>query len=133
MAKVANFIYCLDSVASGQDTNAMGVLTAITPEYVPGEFSFSILLTVVDIKDGDHQVSLQFMSPENQELANVEGTVPFQKSNEVDLPSQYEGVNISVNIKNVVFKESGLYKTKVCFDGQDCGSFDIFVKGKNEA
>ena len=49
MAKLTNLIYCLNAErvsandGKGDSINAMGVLSALTPEFVPGTFSFSII------------------------------------------------------------------------------------------
>lgn len=40
MAKVSNFIYCLNSTASDNEANAMGVVSALTPDYLPGRIPF---------------------------------------------------------------------------------------------
>lgn len=42
------------------------------------------------------------------------------------------GINISSVWQNVVFKKSGMYKTVVTVDETECGTYKIFVKGKNE-
>ena len=34
MAKISNFIYCLNSITNENEANVLGVLSAITPEYV---------------------------------------------------------------------------------------------------
>ena len=55
MARLANFLYCLnaerqqDPQGKGESINAMGVLTVLVPEFIPGLFSFSIIFSVLDI------------------------------------------------------------------------------------
>lgn len=44
MIKISNFIYCLNSVTTEEEANALGVLSAITPEFIPGSFSFSVFM-----------------------------------------------------------------------------------------
>ena len=58
--------------------------------------------------------------------------MPYEEKKEVNLPKQYKGVNISSRWQNVLLEESGLYKTNVQVDDVDCGTFEIYVKGKNE-
>lgn len=132
MAKVSNFIYCMNSLTSDTEANVMGVLSAITPEYIPGTFSFSVFCSILDLEEDIHTLNMKFITPDGEEIVNIEGTIPYKPNLENNLPKEYVGVNISSNWQNVVFKKSGLYKTLVTLDGIDCGTYEIFVKGKNE-
>lgn len=132
MAKVANFLYCLKSITSETEASAMGILCAITPDYIPGAFSFSIICSIVDLEVGDHSVILHFIKPSGVELLKIEGQVPFQVNEQCNLPNDYVGINISADLQNVVFEESGLYKTIVEVNNIELGTYEIFVKGKNE-
>lgn len=40
MPNIMNFVFCLSSNNSNETNNINGVLCAITPEYVPGLYSF---------------------------------------------------------------------------------------------
>lgn len=132
MAHVNNFIYCLNSNTNEVEANALGVLSAITPEYVPGTFSFSILCSILDLEEGNHDISIQFIDPSEDVLVNIEGTTTYKKTKDTNLPKEYLGINISSNWQNVVLKESGVYYSRVAIDGENCGKFEIYVKGKNE-
>lgn len=132
MARVSNFIYCLDSNTSDREANALGVISALTPDYIPGAFSFSILCSILDLPDGNHTVTIQFLDPQDVILVNVEGVIPYEKNKEENVPREYSGINISSNWQNVVLKKSGIYKTLVKVDGEQCGTYEIYVKGKNE-
>ena len=54
MAKLASFIYCANTEKvsnpekKDESINAIGVLSALTPEYVPGMFSFSVIFSVIE-------------------------------------------------------------------------------------
>lgn len=61
MTQVKNFIYCLNSNTNEVEANAIGVLSAITPEYIPGTFSFSILCSIVDLEDGNHNITYNLL------------------------------------------------------------------------
>ena len=132
MAKVSNFIYCMNSDTSDIEANAFGVISAITPDYVPGAFSFSVLCSILDLENGNHSVRMRFINPKETVLVDVKIEVPYEEKKEVNLPKQYKGVNISSRWQNVLLEESGLYKTSVQVDDVDCGTFEIYVKGKNE-
>ena len=51
MAKVSDVIFCLRAVnIDGEGTCAQGILTTLTPEYIPGLFSFAVVITLLDIE-----------------------------------------------------------------------------------
>ena len=132
MAKISNFIYCLNSTASDNEANAMGVVSALTPDYLPGAYSFSILCSILDLEEGLHRINFKFKTPEDVTLVEVEGEIPYELEENSNLPRQYVGINIISDWQNVVFEKSGLYKTVVSIDGVESGIYEIFVKGKNE-
>mgnify|MGYP004470287633 FL=1 len=132
MPKVSNFIYCMNSNTSDTEANALGVISAITPDFVPGAFSFSILCSILDLEEKEYGISIQFINPKGEVLVDVNGTVQYKENVKTNLPKEYKGINISSNWQNVLFKESGIYKTIVKIDDIDCGTFEIYVKGKNE-
>ena len=133
MARISNFVYCLNATASGMEANAMGILSAITPDYIPGAFSFSVFCSIVDLEDGNPNIKMQFYSPDNKILANLEGAIPYAKPEDVNLPKEHVGVNIACMLQNILLEKSGMYRMDVTVDGMFCGSYEIFVKGKNEA
>lgn len=133
MAKVTNFIYCLNSNTSDVEANALGVLTALTPDYIPGAFSFSVLCSILDVDNGNHNVNMQFVNPAGKVIVDIQGIVPYDFNCANNLPKEYSGINISSNWQNVLLETSGLYKTIVRWDGEECGTFEIYVRGKNEA
>ena len=55
MAELTNFIYCINAEripskdGKSDSVNAIGVLSSLTPEFVPGTFSFSIIFSVLDV------------------------------------------------------------------------------------
>lgn len=132
MARISNFLYCMNAVTNDNEANILGVLTAITPEYIPGTFSFGVFCSILDLNTGNHSVQMQFISPDEEVLVNIEGVIPCNTENPFNLPPEQVGINISTGWQNVILKKSGLYKTVVKVDGVECGTYDIYVKGKNE-
>lgn len=132
MVRVSNFIYCLNSVTSDAEANAFGVLSAITPDFVPGSFSFSVLCSILGLEDGNHSIKMQFIAPDGEILVNIDGIIPYERKTDNNLPAEQIGINISTVWQNVTFKQSGMYKTIVTVDNSECGTYEIFVKGKNE-
>ena len=66
MVEVKNFLYCLNINTADGRTDIVGILTAITPEYIPGLFSFSINFTLLNLTEGEHEVTIKFKNPENE-------------------------------------------------------------------
>lgn len=131
--RVSNFIYCLNAVTSDVEANAFGVLSAITPDFVPGSYSFSVLCSILGLEDGNHNIKMQFIAPDGEILVSIDGIIPYERRTDSNLPAEQAGINISSSWQNVTFKQAGMYKTIVTVDNYKCGMYEIFVKGKNEA
>lgn len=142
MAKLTNFIYCINAErvpsrdGSGEGINAIGVLSALTPEFVPGTFSFSIIFSVLDIDvTGNNTVRIVFSkSGENSALVDsgIISLTPMDGADKVGLPNEYKGLNMSMDLRNVIFEEEGIYHTEVYFNNQLLGDKPIYVKGKRQ-
>ena len=57
----------------------------------------------------------------------------YTKDANDNLPNQYTGVNVAANLQNVDIKRSGIYSMEVILDGTTLGTYEIYVKGKNES
>ena len=133
MAEIRNFIYCLNINTEDGRTDIVGVLNAITPEYIPGLFSFSISFALLNIEEGEHIFNVKFKDPDKKVIAGIDGaTVSYKKDENSNLPDDQMGINVAAGMQNVDFKKSGLYSTEVLLDGIRIGEYSIFVKGKNE-
>lgn len=139
MANLANFLYCLNAErqqapqGQGESINAMGVLTVLTPEFVPGLFSFSIIFSILDIDSAsDSQIKIVFKDNTGKELINTGNITmpPVPVDAGIRLPSKYVGYNLSMDFRNVVFENEGEYTTDVYFNNTLLGSNPIFVKGR---
>lgn len=138
MARLGNFIYCLNAErvpavnGKGDTINAMGVLSALTLEFMPGTFSFSIIFSVLDA-DASQRNEIQIIFSKEDTVLIDSGVIsipPIESTDNYDLPKEYKGLNMSMDFRNVIFKEEGLYQTKVMFNGQEVGINEIYVKGK---
>ena len=134
MPSINNFMFCLSSNNSNGTNNINGVLCAITPEYVPGLYSFGVNFAILDLAEGAHNLCLRFKDSEGANVAFIGDTVVnYTKDPGSNLPDKYLGVNVAANFQNVDIKHSGMYSMDVIFDGSSLGTFEIFVKGKNES
>ena len=115
MANVSDVIFCLRATnIEGQGACATTILTSLTPEYIPGLFTFSVIITLLDIdSSSEHQLIVDFVSPADENAVHVESP----------LPSINEEINLKV---------SGEYTIKITVDGNLLKEKSIYVKGKNE-
>lgn len=133
MAEIKNFLYCLNINTSEGRTDIVGLLNAMTPEYIPGLFSFSINFTLSNITEGEHTLIIKFRDPDKEEITSIDNAIiSFKKDENSNLPDEQMGVNVAAGLQNVNFKKSGLYSTEVILDGTNIGEYYIFAKGKNE-
>lgn len=133
MANVSDVIFCLRATnVEGQGACATTILTALTPEYIPGLFTFSVIITLLDIDASmGHQLMVDFISPTEENVIHVDSPLPAINE-ESNLPQQYKGINIAMDWNNVNLKVSGEYNIKITVDGILLKEKRIFVKGKNE-
>lgn len=133
MAKISDIIFCLNAQnLEGVGVSANNILTSINPEYIPGLFSFSVVVTLLDIDASkSHKFSVSFIDPTGESVIELNGEVPIFEDNS-NLPLEYKGLNLAMDWNNVNFKCSGMYSIKVEIDSVLAGEKNIFVKGKNE-
>ena len=132
MMQVHDIIFCLNSSnIGGQGVNAYTVLSAVNPEYIPGLFSFSTIVTIIGIDcSKDHVLKLIFYN-EEETVGALEGPLtPIDDSS--NLPDEYKGINLSVDWNNVNLKKEGSYTLSVYLDGKKLKDKSIYVKGKNQ-
>lgn len=133
MAKVSDIIFCLRATnTEGAGASASTILTALTPEYIPGLFTFSVIVTLLDITPGEeHTITIDFLDPTEESVVHIESDIP-QIEDDSNLPQEYKGLNMAMDWNNVNLKMSGLYTIRIGFDGEVIQEKSIFVKGKNE-
>ena len=132
MATVHDIIFCLNATnIGGQGASAHTILSAINPEYIPGLFSFSTIITILGIDTTkEHTLKLVFEN-DNEPISTAIGPLPIL-DDQSNLPFQYKGINLSVNWNNVNLKKDGIYKLSVYIDDVELKYKEIYVKGKNQ-
>lgn len=140
MAKLTGFIYCAgtEKVSNPEkkegSINAIGVLSALTPEYVPGMFSFSVIFSVLDIDVSIiNRIRIVFAKVDEDKNLLDTGVIPvppFTEKEEVMLPTEYRGATMSMDFRNVIFEENGLYSAKVFVNDEFLGDNYIYVQGR---
>lgn len=139
MKKLMNFLYC-DNVErtqianGGEILNAMGIMSVLIPEFIPGSFSFSIAFSVIGVDvTKENMVQVVFYEKSNNTILVDTGAItipPTTRDSQVMIPEEYHGLNMSMDFRNVVFEKEGLYSTKIVFNGDVIGENSIFVKSK---
>lgn len=139
MARLTNFIYCFNAErvpstdGKGESINAIGVLSALLPEFLPGMFSFSVIFSILDIDvSGNNNIQIIFSKEENRTPLVDSGIValPSIVDEDIKLPNEYKGLNMSMDFRNVIFETEGVYHTEVFFNGELLAKNPIYVKGK---
>lgn len=135
MPAANNIIFCMR--ASNRDNeglNAYSILSALTPDYIPGLFSFSVVSTVLDVDPKkNHILRVAFVNEDGSEVidASMEIKAP-EILGDSNLPEKYRGLNLAMDWSNVDFKAPGLHTLTIYIDEEEVGKKEIYVKGKNE-
>lgn len=72
MAEIRNFLYCLNVNTTDGRTDIIGLMTAMSPEYIPGLFSFSVNFTLLDLTEGEHRITINFKNPEKETITTID-------------------------------------------------------------
>lgn len=138
MAKLNFFIYCsnFESQPSGVgNVDAKSILTTLTPNYIPSNYSFSIVFSVVDFDNTvDNALRIEFCSPTGETLVSTKEDIIITPAPEGifpdELPNEYRGINVCLGFSNVLLKSPGEYDTKVYLNDTLIGNKKIYVIGK---
>lgn len=132
MVRISDIIFCLNATnMPGQGVSAHTVISAITPEYIPGLFSFSVIISLLGIDlSKNHTAKISFSGHE-EDLVVLDGPIPPMED-ATNLPIDYRGLNVSINLNNINFKTEGEYALRVEVDGNVVGEKHIYAKGKNQ-
>jgi len=129
MEYISSFTYC-DSIQTemtpqGPRQQIVKPLQALTPVAMPGNFTFAIACSIAGFDaTKENSVDIEFLDPNGSILYDT-GEVKFQIP-----PSQIKAGGITsmqfnIDIRNLVFKEVGLYSTKVMFNKKELGEYKI--------
>ena len=138
MARLSSFVYCLNAEkpTDGRGTtNAFGLLSDLRPQFVPGVFSFSIAVSVlalgIDSQDATIRVAFFESGSDAPIVDSGEICIPHEvlEARDAEIPDEFQGLDLTMDMRNVLFKSEGEYLTKVYFDGDCIGEQPIYVKG----
>lgn len=132
-SRVSVFVYSDDSgleqTPNGPRLHVINPQQVLKPAFVPGMFSFSITVGIVDLDTTvEHEIRLCFTDPQHEQLMDPI-TVSSPIGMDADLPQEARGFMMSVNARNVVFDQEGFHQTMVWLDNVLLGEFPVYVKG----
>ena len=133
--RASDFIFCLKATNFNEEGPcAKTILSFLNPEYVPGLFSFSVIIILLGVDPtSTHDLEVVFYDPNQEVVAQLLTELPTVKEREENgIPAEFTGVNVAIDFSNVNFRRSGLYQMKVKFDHSEVAEKSIFVRGKNE-
>lgn len=131
MEYISSFTYCdtiqTEMTPQGLQQKIVKPLQALTPIAIPGNYSFAIACSIVGFDTSKkNSVKITFLSPSNSVLYDT-GDVNFQLSAEQIKSSGIASMQFNIDIRNLVFREVGLYSTKVYFNDNELGEYKIQV------
>lgn len=136
MAHVSTFVYLEETQLDpkGNKLIAFNPMHIFTPAYVPGQFSFAVVLGILDFDTKiEHEIKLLFLDPQGNAIIDTNTIrLPSNMDNPNNLPKDMCGIMMNLDFRNVVFSMEGTYKTIIMFDGNNLGEFPIKVKGLNK-
>lgn len=134
MVKVMFFVYCesveTQMVQSGMPRmNIINPMLIMTPPYIPGVYSFSILLGLqgFDVKK-NNTLRLILKNPLGSTVVDSNIiNLPATDEGSATLPKEYRGMQMNMDFRNTVLEVEGDYFTEVILNGEQIGSYGISV------
>lgn len=130
MPFVSSFTYCdgVNTIMTPQGPkNQLGMqLQAITPVAIPGNFTFSIVCGIADIKGKDNKIRIQFVDIDGNTMYDTQDIV-LPPAAEENLKVKSQGVQFNLEMRNTVFNKEGIYATKILINGTEAGVYKIPV------
>lgn len=138
MAHVTTFIYSEESRnemhPKGQKMNIINPLLVFSPKYLPGQFSFSVAIGILEVDYSETHVFRYFLKGPNieQEPLVDTGDIPIPtQPNPKNLPLEMQGIFMGFDLRNIELEDEGKYTSEVFLDGKSLGVYPIFAKGMN--
>lgn len=131
MEYISSFIYCdtiqTEMTPQGPQHQIVKPLQALMPIAIPGNFSFAISCNIAGFDTSkENCVKIVFLDPNNTILYDT-GEVKFQIPVEQIKANGIASMQFNIDIRNLVFREEGIYLTKVIFNDNELGEYKIQV------
>ena len=136
MARIAAFMLCdaINNINAPDGSTVPQLVsprTVIRPSIIPGSFSFGIAIGIEDIDlKQRNKIKFEIVSPDGEILqASGENELPIFDNNDDILPVEYQGFTLSIDIRNLVIKNAGVYKFKFFVNDNNIGTQRIPIFG----
>ena len=131
MEYISSFTYCdtiqTEMTPQGPQQQIVKPLQALMPIAIPGNFSFAIACSIAGFDTSkENCVKIMFSDPNNNILYDT-GEVKFQIPVEQIKANGIASMQFNIDIRNLVFREAGIYSTKVIFNDNELGEYKIQV------
>ena len=129
----ANIIFCNDVIVNSSNNKKtpgiLGPLKSITPRNIPGNYTFSIFLSIENVSQEYKELKNEIYNTENIKvfdtgIINLE-TLNFNKQNKVYFP-----IVLTTELRNIVIEKPGCFTAKVLLDGQTIAEEKLTVKSQ---
>ena len=133
MSKLLNFVYCLSVERENEKVSASNILSILTPEFIPGSFSFAIVFSISDVNPTEKNTIKVIFKNSEEDITLVDSgeiIIPAPETKDgTNLLDEKIGLDLSMDLRNVVFEKEGFYTTQIFFNGELIGEREIRVKG----
>ncbi len=135
MEYISSFTYCdtiqTEMTPQGPKYQIVNPLQVLAPVAIPGNYSFSIACNIAGFDiDKENCIKIIFCDPQEQVLYDT-GEVKFQVENQEQGLDNIPGIQFNIEIRNLVFKETGIYTTKIYFNNKQLAEYKIqVIKGE---
>lgn len=131
MVYISSFTYCdkiqTEMTPQGPQRQIVTPLQVLMPVALPGNFSFSIAFNIAGFDAAqENTVKITFSDPSNNILYDT-GNVNFQLPPEQIKVNGIASMQFDIDVRNLIFREAGLYSTKVMFNNSELGEYKIQV------
>lgn len=139
MAKVSLFAFAAGVVpgqtAQGPMMQVINPTQVLVPPYLPGTFSFSIVLGIRDFDVSvEHNLKVEFVERVSKTIKfKVDDKLqPIPNNPNVTLPSEFQGFTSGLSLQNVDLRSEGIYDAVIYFDGNEIYKNEVYVARKVE-
>lgn len=127
----ANITFCNDviiNVSNNKKTpSVLGPLKSITPRNIPGNYTFSIFLSIENVSQEYRELKVEVYNTENIKVfdTGILKLDSFNKNNDV-----YSTIVLTTELRNIVIERPGCFTAKILLDGQTIAEEKLMVKSR---
>jgi hypothetical protein len=138
MPRISTFMYAdgfgIQNLPQGQLALLTNPQHIFTPQFVPGQFSFSTIIGILDCDfTKEHRIRGIFKDPKGNAVIDTGSTTVIMPADpkKSNIPPELLGAILNFDFRNVVLSKDGEYETEIFLDDISLGTFPILVKGLN--